>query len=212
MTTTPASTYRDAIDTIVAQVKAEIGVDIALRVVPETIGCYAELHDYVDANNYADTIVTRLELTRPWSEFINDVTDQVDVWLRAGRPADITACQTGSSWHESTPIHCGEHAETLPPATVTARAAAASHFPALPTVYADCSARERRIALRTDESFRDNDGTYRVALVEEGKRGYIAVPGFADLATAVEFAASHNRYLGLTDDDVLDIYVSSLTC
>ena len=89
MTTTPASTYRDAIDTIVAQVKAEIGVDIALRVVPETIGCYAELHDYVDANNYADTIVARLELTRPWSEFINDVTDQVDVWLRAGRPADI---------------------------------------------------------------------------------------------------------------------------
>ncbi|MFF5037546.1 hypothetical protein [Nocardia salmonicida] len=137
MTTTPASTYRDAIDTIVAQVKAEIGVDIALRVVPETIGCYAELHDYVDANNYADTIVARLELTRPWSEFINDVTDQVDVWLRAGRPADVTACQTGSSWHESTPIHCGEHAETLPPATVAARAAAAADFADLPTVYAD---------------------------------------------------------------------------
>lgn len=209
MATAPTS-YLGAIDAIVTQVIAEITEDIADGTVPDTVSCYAELHNFVDANCYADDLIGELEKSRGWIEFINHVTDRVDVWLRAHRPADIDAQQTGSSWHESTPIHLGEHAETLPPVTVTDRGARAAGFQGLPSVYASTAAHGRRMALRTDESFRDTDGTYRVASIEEGKPGYVALPGFADLATATAYADRHNAELGLSVEDVLTVYASSL--
>ncbi|GGK69067.1 hypothetical protein [Nocardia camponoti] len=132
---TPDATYLAAIAAITAQITAEITADIDNARIPSDVGCFADLHTYTDANIYADDLVTDLERTHAWVEFIVDVQDRVDVWLRAGRPDDITRQQTGSSWHESTPIYLGEHHETVPPAMAAARAARAATFRRSPTAY-----------------------------------------------------------------------------
>jgi hypothetical protein len=73
---------------IVAATKAEILVDIANGTVPATVSTFSELHDYVDANMYADELIcNRLMDGDEYLSFINAVTDEVDAWLRAGRPA-----------------------------------------------------------------------------------------------------------------------------
>lgn len=210
MTTTPASIYLATIDAIVVQMKVEITDDIAAGIVPEAVATFSELHNFVDANTYALDHVATLAKSRDWIEFVNDASYQIDVWLRAHRPADVAAQQTGSSWHESTPIHLGEQADTLPPVTVADRAARVAAFQGLPTVYASTAAHGRRVALRTDESFRDPDGTVRVALIEEGKRGYVALSGFADLAAATAYADRRNAEFGLSAEEVLTVYASSL--
>ncbi len=132
---TPDATYLAAIAAITARTIAEITADIDSGRVPADIGCFSDLHVYTDANVYADDLIADLERTHSWVDFIVDVQDRVDVWLRAGRPADITRQQTGSSWHESTPIYLGEHHETVPPAVAAARAARAATFHRSPTAY-----------------------------------------------------------------------------
>lgn len=133
--------FAAAIAEITAHTIAEITDDITDGTVPATIGSFRELHDYVDANQYADPYVTALQATRPWTDFINLVTDEVDTWLRAGRPDNIRTQHTASSWHESMHLHQGEHADTLAPAEAARRARRAASFTAAttPTIYTPTS-------------------------------------------------------------------------
>ena len=81
---------------IVAVTKAEILVDIEDGTVPTTVATFSELHDYVDANMYADDLICIAMLDgADYLSFINEVTDEVDAWLRAGRPATWLAVGTG---------------------------------------------------------------------------------------------------------------------
>jgi len=76
-----------SIAAVVAAAKAEILADIANGTVPETVSSFSELHDYTDANMYADELIcNRLMEGDEYLTFNNAVTDEVDVWLRAGRP------------------------------------------------------------------------------------------------------------------------------
>ncbi|MBF6215907.1 hypothetical protein IU469_30925 [Nocardia puris] len=127
--------YRDCIDAITTQMMAEIRRDIRDGVVPPTVRTFRELHSYVDANMYADDLVTALSEACVWDVFINDATDPVDIWLRAGRPEGIATQHTASSWHESTPIHAGERDDTVPPAVQRWRAERSRAFASRPTVY-----------------------------------------------------------------------------
>ncbi|WP_216917177.1 hypothetical protein [Nocardia noduli] len=136
--TTP---YLEAIAAITAMMIREILEDIAGGIVPETVRTYSELHDWVDANTYAAELVTEFEKTHDWLDFINDATDRVDVWLRAGRPGYLDQ-HTASSWHESTLIYLGEHADTLPNHTKVDRLAAAAAVWTEPNVYAPYTWRE----------------------------------------------------------------------
>lgn len=76
-----------SIAAVVAATKAEILADIANGTVPETVSSFSELHDYTDANMYADELIcNRLMEGDEYLTFINAITDEVDVWLRTGRP------------------------------------------------------------------------------------------------------------------------------
>ncbi|WP_194838446.1 hypothetical protein [Nocardia sp. XZ_19_369] len=113
MEPTPAT-----IDGIARVMMIQIRTDFTVGRLPETVASFTELHAYVDANDYAARSVERYsrETGRDWLDFVNEVTDIVDTWLRAGHPADIdlSTRRTASCWHESTLIHLGPHHETLP--------------------------------------------------------------------------------------------------
>ena len=60
-------------------IKAQILDDIADGTVPVTVATFSELHDFVDANSYGDLLgLDNAEA--------NSVMDEVDAWLRGGRP------------------------------------------------------------------------------------------------------------------------------
>ena len=73
---------------IVAAMKREITADIEAGIVPSTITDFSELHDYVDANVYADEELLKYEETtgQEWLDYINGVQDEVHQWLKDGRP------------------------------------------------------------------------------------------------------------------------------
>ncbi|WP_343466294.1 hypothetical protein AAI421_17995 [Rhodococcus aetherivorans] len=80
----------DEIDTsnaaIVAEIKREILADIAEGTVPADVASFSELHDYVDANGYADELVSKREESETWVDFVNAITDEIDAWIRSGMP------------------------------------------------------------------------------------------------------------------------------
>jgi hypothetical protein len=68
---------------LIAATKDEITADIAAGLVPETVGSFGELHDYVDANTYAQD--GALDPDGGYAEW-NYITDVLDRWLTVGRP------------------------------------------------------------------------------------------------------------------------------
>lgn len=74
---------------IVALMKEQILEDIAAGVVPVTVNSFSELHDYCDANTYGDPLVIERERAgESWSDFIPEVQNEVDAWLKNGHPTD----------------------------------------------------------------------------------------------------------------------------
>ncbi|MGY2119559.1 hypothetical protein ACW9HR_37220 [Nocardia gipuzkoensis] len=73
---------------IAAQICREVLEDIAIGIVPADVSRFGELHDYLDANMYADEwVVAREQLSgQDFSDFIGQVQDVVTGWLQAGRP------------------------------------------------------------------------------------------------------------------------------
>ena len=67
----------------------EITADMERGVVPASVKCFAELHDYVDANTYGGTEALMDEIgVVPCIEIMNGAVPLVDVWLAARhRPA-----------------------------------------------------------------------------------------------------------------------------
>ena len=113
---------------IVSAMKAEILSDIDAGTVPASVTSFSELHDYVDANMYADELLSaREESGEPYLDFINAVTDEVDAWLQAGRPSAapprqvcrvcLASCVPAASVHmnhegqRSTFHFCSDHLE-----------------------------------------------------------------------------------------------------
>ncbi|MBF6341292.1 hypothetical protein IU450_36235 [Nocardia abscessus] len=89
ITPTAATGLHTVLDAdIAAQICREILQDIAEGILPTDLSHFAELHDHVDANLYADGhINAREQLSgQGFSEFIGSVQDVVTSWLQAGRP------------------------------------------------------------------------------------------------------------------------------
>jgi hypothetical protein len=61
----------------------EIEADIACGVVPATVGSFAELHDYVDANEYGGAFETDWSDSDAHCAFWSAVQSRVDSWLKA---------------------------------------------------------------------------------------------------------------------------------
>jgi hypothetical protein len=78
----------------------EINADITTGTVPETVASFAELHDYVDANEYGGLtemetvddhingtwIVTDDMSRQRWVDFGNELQGALHRWIKAGRP------------------------------------------------------------------------------------------------------------------------------
>lgn len=76
-----------AIRTIVEKMKIAILADMNDGCVPFTCCDFAELHDHVDANMYADAAIGELgHSSERWHELANVAQSIVDQWLRDGRP------------------------------------------------------------------------------------------------------------------------------
>ena len=78
----------------IALAKRQILADIRDGLVPSTVSSFAELHDYVDANEYGELCGTVYAERRGDSDgmpddlidFANTVQNAVHLWLNAGRP------------------------------------------------------------------------------------------------------------------------------
>lgn len=75
----------DHIRHAVALAKAEIRADIQAGKVPERVGSFAELHDYVDANCYGGIVEGENVSLLDDIDAINLVQADVDQWLKLGR-------------------------------------------------------------------------------------------------------------------------------
>ncbi|MEU6191339.1 hypothetical protein [Nocardia sp. NPDC047038] len=73
---------------IAAQICREVLESIAEGIVPADVSRFGELHEYVDANMYADEWISRRERLsgQCFSDFIGQVQDVVTGWLQSGRP------------------------------------------------------------------------------------------------------------------------------
>jgi hypothetical protein len=79
----------DDINATVERAKREILNDIRTGRVPETVSSFAELHDYLDANEYGG-LTTRDDVAGTFEDYIefgNTVQDILHQWLAAGRPS-----------------------------------------------------------------------------------------------------------------------------
>jgi hypothetical protein len=76
------------LDKAVARGKEEISDDIAAGIVPAGVASFAELHDYVDANEYGGLCDPEAygDSERYGVEFAAAVQDALDAWVKAGRP------------------------------------------------------------------------------------------------------------------------------
>ncbi len=77
---------------IVARAKREIIADIESGRVPATVSKFSQLHDYVDANYYGGAFEAIEKASDEASasavmSLYDKVQDEVDKWLRAGRPS-----------------------------------------------------------------------------------------------------------------------------
>ena len=74
-----------SIEGIARRMCEEIAEDIDGGTVPASVSTFGELHDYVDANMYADQwmVVHELITGERWVDYINDVTAIVERWLQA---------------------------------------------------------------------------------------------------------------------------------
>lgn len=71
---------------IVESVKEAINQDIVDKKVPTSIASFTALHLYVDANSYIDGLVEDMSDIQVWVSTVYAVTDEIDAWLKAGRP------------------------------------------------------------------------------------------------------------------------------
>lgn len=80
-------------DAITKRIKQEIVFDVARSIVPATVGSFAELHDYVDANLYGGTEELLDSLTKEYGgqeamnrhcDIMNPIMDAVDAWIKSG--------------------------------------------------------------------------------------------------------------------------------
>jgi hypothetical protein len=80
--------------------KSEIHADVRNGIVPKTVASFAELHDYVDANEYGGFCDEGPDTAWPWDgddalwsletqAEMNDVQNALDAWIK-GRPFDWT--------------------------------------------------------------------------------------------------------------------------
>jgi hypothetical protein len=67
----------------IARAQVEIAADIASGRVPATVTSFAELHDYVDANEYGGFCDEYGPIDS--RDNINFVQDTLDTWIRNGR-------------------------------------------------------------------------------------------------------------------------------
>jgi hypothetical protein len=70
--------------------KQEILADIQAGVVPSTVKDFSEIHEHVDGNCYGglcDDDFPFSPAEQEGADFCNEVQDQLDRWLKAGRPA-----------------------------------------------------------------------------------------------------------------------------
>ena len=67
--------------------KLEILSDIDDGIVPATVATFSELHDYVDANEYAGLCDENFmpSDSQEGADIANEVQGQIDEWLRHGR-------------------------------------------------------------------------------------------------------------------------------
>ena len=67
--------------------KLEILSDIDAGIVPATVRTFSELHDYVDANEYAGLCDENFmdAASQEGADIANEVQGQIDEWLRNGR-------------------------------------------------------------------------------------------------------------------------------
>lgn len=75
----------------VALGKRQILDDIKGGTVPASVATFSELHDYVDANDYAGLTAWPFDSEEHgWSDDdvtdMNKIQDTLDVWIKAGRP------------------------------------------------------------------------------------------------------------------------------
>lgn len=81
--------------TVVAMMRAEVLACIRSGQIPQTVLAFADLHDYVDANEFGGFCDSRCTLDVGADRdcrFVNDAQDAVHYWLQARRPtiyADI---------------------------------------------------------------------------------------------------------------------------
>lgn len=74
---------------VVELAKREVLADIARGTVPEAVRSFADLHDYVDANGYGGAFESDIGddgMSDEAVAFWDRVHDDVDQWLKAGRP------------------------------------------------------------------------------------------------------------------------------
>lgn len=70
--------------------KEEILADMEAGRVPSTCRTFEELHDYVDANMYADNLIEDLNVdSGDWIKLANAVQTIVDEWLRTRQPDQL---------------------------------------------------------------------------------------------------------------------------
>ena len=91
------------------KMKAEIRALIADGTIPEEVGSFSELHDYIDANMLAFELVPPVDLDNEaeaeahgeeWGRKFNAASAIVDEWLAAGnhRTVTVTVTMTVSKW------------------------------------------------------------------------------------------------------------------
>ncbi|UXE05176.1 hypothetical protein SEA_JAMUN_30 [Arthrobacter phage Jamun] len=85
------------------RMKSEILALIASGTVPESVGSFSELHDYIDANMLAHDLVPEVDLDdeaeaeahgEEWSRKFNAASDLVNEWLRTGGHQVVTITLT----------------------------------------------------------------------------------------------------------------------
>ena len=85
-TPTPVVERKWTVEALVASMKSDIELDIKGGVVPETVGSFSELHDYVDANCYGglcdDEAPSAID-DEAFCEATNKAQEEVDRWLKA---------------------------------------------------------------------------------------------------------------------------------
>ncbi|UXE05383.1 hypothetical protein SEA_RENNA12_32 [Arthrobacter phage Renna12] len=85
------------------KMKAEIRALIADGTIPEEVGSFSELHDYIDANMLAHELVPPVDLddetaayahNEEWARKFNAASDMVNEWLRNGGHQIVTVTIT----------------------------------------------------------------------------------------------------------------------